>query len=284
MDPLLKWPGGKRWLAPIIAPSIEGRYSRFVEPFLGAGALLFQLEPAKGFAADINAELVAAYHAVQEQPAEIIFSLSELGCAKSDYYRIRDGCMPETSYGRAARLIYLLQHSWNGLYRVNRVGHFNVPYSPRIRKHPLTIEKLTQFSRVLSGITIECQDFEKTLEESRPGDLIFADPPYFSKDAKGFSRYNAVAFPQAEQERLASALKQAERRGAAWILTNGSVESVNGFFKGYETFELSRRSALAADPARRRRISEYIVLSSSDALSSLREFLRDQLACQVGTG
>lgn len=136
--PLLKWPGGKRWLAAKISPHLTGTYRRYIEAFLGGGAVLFMLEPHDGIASDINEELIACYMAVKQDGPRVLNELNKLRTTKKEYYRIRDGGNLKSEFKQSARLIYLLRHSWNGLYRVNRDGQFNVPYCPRQRKDKLT--------------------------------------------------------------------------------------------------------------------------------------------------
>lgn len=274
--PLLKWPGGKRWLAPKIVPHLNGVFSRYIEPFLGGGALLFALEPNDGIASDINASLIACYEAISEDSMRVLSEFNRLRNTKEEYYRARDEWQPTDKFQRAARFIYLLRYSWNGLYRVNREGHFNVPYSYRELKNGLTEDQMASGESILRRVTLKTQDFGKSIAEAREGHIIFVDPPYFERGRPTFTKYNPSAFGEAEQKRLAQALLEAESRGASWILTNGSVAQVQAGYQGYDIFTLPRHSVIAASSASRRKIKESIVLSNTEELDALRFSLKVQ--------
>ncbi len=275
LKPLLKWPGGKRWLAAKIVPHLEGTFKRYIEPFFGGGAVLFALEPPRGLASDTNGDLIDCYQAIRKEGHRVLCELNKLQCIKSEYYRIRDSWNPQCEFQRASRLIYLLRHSWNGLYRVNKKGRFNVPYCPRERKDRLTREMMTGVQSILQRVSLECQDFEQAIAKAEKGDLIFADPPYFENGNTKFGNYSSISFQEEDQERLAKALTTAERRGAAWILTDGCFEQVRTHFLGHDIFVVPRQSVIAADPKYRKRISEYVVLSRGSELGKLRQFLAE---------
>ncbi len=272
-EPLLKWPGGKRWLARRIVPYLKGSVERYIEPFLGGGAVLFALGPSKALAGDVNADLIRCYGAIKENPKAVLARLDALAASKRDYYRIRDRWFPRGPIGRAAKLIYLLHHSWNGLYRVNRWGEFNVPYCPRRRKKGLRPADVETIAEILRRTDLRCADFEEVLKEAGSGDLIFADPPYFGDSSETFSRYNAVRFSHKDQERLAMRLLDAERKGAAWVLTNGGLDQVVVHFAGYDIFAVDRPQTISGKPEARRRIFECVVLSKSAGLDDLRTYL-----------
>jgi DNA adenine methylase len=176
-NPLLKWPGGKRWLVPALVPQVGGAFERYIEPFVGGGALLFSLEPARGIVGDINKDLIACYAAVRRNGPRVLLEYEGLHSTHRAYYEIRDCWNPRCLFKRAARFIYLLRHSWNGLYRVNKRGRFNVPYCPRVRKDELTIEMIVKAQVVLGRVGVRCQDFAETLALAGDADLVFADPP-----------------------------------------------------------------------------------------------------------
>jgi DNA adenine methylase len=274
ISPLLKWPGGKRWLAHKIVPYLSGTFKRYIEPFLGGGAILFALEPSKAFASDINYDLICCYQSIKNDGNKVLNEICKFRGTKDEYYRIRDCCDLQSEFERAARFIYLLRHSWNGLYRVNKQGQFNVPYCPRERKDKITEEMMSSFQRILQRVTLTNQDFSSSIAEAMDGDLIFADPPYFQNGRKTFGRYNSITFRETQQEHLAIALTAAECRGAAWILTNGNLTQVQAHFPRHDIFRISRHSSIAADPRARGIIWEYIVLSNGGTLNELRRFLR----------
>jgi DNA adenine methylase len=271
--PLFKWPGGKRWLASQIAVHIKGSFERYIEPFLGGAAVLFALEPSKGITSDINPELVNCYLSVKKEARRVLNELRKLQSNRDEYYQIRDEWEPQCQFQRAARLIYLMRNSWNGLYRVNKDGKFNVPYCYRQRKDEIKDDIILKIQSILENIEFKCSDFESIISESKEGDLIFADPPYFDHNHKSFGKYNPISFNENDQDRLANALIKASTKGATWILTNGSIERVQYLFGNYNIFALPRHSIIAASSKSRKKILEYVVLSKSKVLESLHNYL-----------
>jgi DNA adenine methylase len=271
--PFLKWPGGKRWLARKVLPYLQGSVDRYVEPFVGGAAMLFSVKPGSGIVADVNGDLINCYKAVARHHTAVLAELAGLKEDKTTYLWARNDWEPVLEKEKAARFIYLLRHSWNGLYRVNRKGRFNVPYCSRGFKNGLSSAKLAASAAVLRRVDIREQDFEVTFDQVSKGDLIFADPPYFSNDTETFRRYHASVFDEPRQVRLVECLKNAERRGARWILTNGCAKQIRKHLPGYACFAVHRPSTIAASAASRRAIVEYVVLSDSKSFGPLREFL-----------
>src|SRR5438093_6449302 len=115
--PLLRWPGGKRWLAPLLAPHLGAFFERYIEPFFGAGALFFALQPKRAVVSDINPELMNFYRVLKRDPNRLLAEFGRLAVSKGDYYRIRDEWKPRGVFHRSARFLYLLRYSWNGIYR-----------------------------------------------------------------------------------------------------------------------------------------------------------------------
>lgn len=270
-DPLFRWPGGKRWLAPVIVSSLT-EFDRYVEPFLGGGALLFALEPEVAVASDINFDVMNFYMVVRDQPQSLVEALGKLHSDEDSYYWARDHWKPANQLEGAARFIYLIRHSWNGIYRVNRNGAFNVPYSYRKPKRRVELEDLGPARQVLEQVDIRNDDFREVLAEAHHGDVIFLDPPYFSENGETFDRYNSAIFGDEDQRDLASMLQDADNEGVAWILTNGSSTQIRRHYPRYDTFVLSRLSSLAADPRARGHTTEFLALSNSRELDKLREF------------
>ena len=220
--PFLKWAGGKRWLVPRIVEALPENSKRFVEPMIGGGAVFFAVRAArpnvKFLIADANADLIAAYQTVKKQPARLI-KLLAAHREKHDekyFYQKRAGWSEQMSaIKRAALLIYLNRTCYNGLFRVNSRGEFNVPFgrykNPRILDEP----NLRAVSRALQGVKIELADFEKTLGKCGAGDFVYVDPPYapLSKSAN-FTSYSRAGFSDDDQRKLVACLIAAVRRGA----------------------------------------------------------------------
>ena len=276
-QPLIKWAGGKRWLARKLYPEINKiNFDRYLEPFFGGGALFFALTIKESIIADNNSELMNFYTCVASEHIKLFKALSKISPSKEKYYYYRNLYQPTTPIAKAIRFYFLISNSWNGLYRVNRNGEFNVPYSYKNRKSILSLDEFEEKSEKLKGSKILTQDFEETINMSSHSDLIFADPPYFSKKNNTFTKYNPAVFNDKDQSRLARALICAEKRGASWILTNGSLEQISNHFIGYDIFRVPRFSIIAAKKTARKPINEYVVLANNAELISVRMLLSSQ--------
>ncbi|MEJ7901546.1 MAG: Dam family site-specific DNA-(adenine-N6)-methyltransferase, partial [Thermomicrobiales bacterium] len=201
-EPFLKWAGGKRKLVARLAPylkSPQSEYSYF-EPFLGGGAAFFHLEPQSAFLSDVNEELIETYIAVRDEVESVIDYLSGLVYKKEDYYQIRSA-RPTTTAERAARFIYLNKTCFNGLYRVNLKGEFNVPFG----RHKPSVEicnktQLYAASKALSLASLRAGDFQDVLTHAQSGDVVYLDPPYTTTHSNnGFIEYNAKVFSWDDQ-------------------------------------------------------------------------------------
>lgn len=178
--PLLKWPGGKRALLKHILPLLPETYNRYYEPFAGGVALFFALQPRMAVLSDNNPELVNCYTQVRDRPDEVIASLEKLKNTEQDYYKIR-GKVPTDNIAKAARLIYLLALSFNGIHRSNLNGEFNVPYGYNTDAQPCDPVKIRTISAALSSAELLCEDFETSVANAGSGDVVYLDPPYIAE-------------------------------------------------------------------------------------------------------
>lgn len=259
--PFLKWAGGKRWLVSNSPNIFPKKFDRYIEPFLGSGAVFFHLKPNDAILSDSNQELVETYKAVQNNWKLVVRVLRkhQRNHCKSHYYRVRDQ-KPRTNWARAAQFIYLNRTCWNGLYRVNTSGKFNVPIGTK-ENVMLDTDDFEEIARLLRSASIVCSDFEAIVDEARRGDFLFVDPPYTVKhNHNGFLKYNENIFSWDDQKRLSSALKRANRRGVQFLMTNANHESVRELYEGnFELSSLSRASVLAGNASFRSRVSELVV-------------------------
>jgi DNA adenine methylase len=259
--PFLRWAGGKRWLARTVSSLLPARTGSYYEPFLGSGALYFKIGPPSGHLADSNPDLIEAFRVVRDSPSELVSSLSRIKYSRSEYYK-RRAETPGDSIERAVRFIFLNRTCWNGLYRVNRNGGFNVPYGRKPTRLDVADENIGSASRALKGATLDCQDFERTLQRVGPGAFIFADPPYsVAHENNGFVSYNERIFSWDDQVRLCLALERASERGAKFLLTNADHESIRQLYRRFRLRPLVRSSIIAADSANRRRVSELVIMN-----------------------
>lgn len=262
MEPFLKWAGGKRWLLPRLVPRI-GEFNTYYEPFLGSAGLFFALEPKLAVLSDTNSELINCYRAVKSRCGAIISILSKLKVNADTYYSIRDRRYSRAQrIRRAAYFIYLNKTCWNGLYRVNRDGRFNVPVG-RIGASVILFDSfhLRNVSRVLRKAKLKVCDFEDAVREAKSGDLVYFDPPYITTHlTNGFIKYNAKLFREADELRLARVSRELAKKGVHVIVSNAAHPLIRQQYDGsfYKT-EVRRTSLIAADRNRRIEYPELVI-------------------------
>lgn len=263
--PFLKWPGGKRWFVSNHADLMPESYGTYIEPFLGAGSVYFHLRPKAAVLGDVNADLVNAYQAIKDNWQNVENSLKyrqrrHREDADGYYYWLRDRS-PSDPLQQASRLIYLNRSCFNGIYRVNRQGQFNVPRGSK-EKIVIETDNFRTMSDLLQGAELMAGDFEPLVDRASRGDFVFCDPPYTVRhNYNGFRKYNEVLFSWADQERLAAALRRAAGRGAKVLCTNANHQSVRDLYRAPE-FALqavSRYSHISADNLNRRYFEELII-------------------------
>ncbi len=263
MKPFLKWAGGKRWLFSAEFAERLPKFERYVEPFVGGGAGFFAIKPRKATLNDVNAELINLYREVRSNPAKIDRGLRYLQerHSKETYYTIRNRGYREGTAG-AIRTLYLNRTCWNGLFRLNLKGKFNVPIGTKTAIYNST-ESFIDYSEALQGAELRCGDFEPVINNCSTGDLIFVDPPYTVKhNVNGFVKYNEAIFSWADQERLAKALRKAKSRGAAVVLTNADHESVRQLYDGFgEHTSVSRASVISGKASGRSQTTEFLLVA-----------------------
>jgi len=265
MEPFLKWAGGKRWLisrANDFLPELNST-GRYIEPFLGGGSIFFHIEPETAILSDINEDLINAYQVVRDNWKQLYSVLKRYHRLHNEsfYYQIR-ASRPRVALQKAARFIYLNRTCWNGLYRVNKKGEFNVPIGT---KSTVIFEDddFEQLSIALQSATIRSCDFEITINGAEAGDFIFVDPPYTVKhNLNGFVKYNETIFSWQDQVRLKNAVTRAIDRGAQVLVTNAHHKSIEELYKGFGTMHLlNRASVIAGSPEARGIYSELAIKS-----------------------
>jgi DNA adenine methylase len=262
--PFLKWPGGKRWFVFYYSKVLPTNYTRYIEPFLGAGSLFFHLRPKKAVLGDINADLINVYEVIKDNWVllENLLREHQENHGSRYYYRVRD-MRPRSAVRKAARFIYLNRTCFNGIYRVNLAGRFNVPKGTK-DEVVLESDNFLEIARTLSNADLRACDFEPLIADARKGDLVFADPPYTVRhNINGFLKYNETLFSWADQERLAKSLAAARRRGATIVATNANHQSVRELYKAqkFRLSVVSRFSPISASSQSRRQFDELLVRS-----------------------
>lgn len=260
IEPFIRWAGGKSWFIEYFLKEIEGLNIRnYYEPFLGGGAVFFSLDGYKhAYLSDINPELINLYEQIRDNPIELISVFEKLENSEEEYYRIR-GLEEESCVQRAARFLYLNQTSYNGLYRVNKQGKYNVPYGFR-ENWLYDVERIRQASQKLQKVKFKCCDFAYYKYRIKEGDLVFLDPPYtVSHNQNGFIEYNRNLFSLDDQKRLCKFIRFISDKGAYYVLTNAAHPVIKEIF-GNEgrMVELTRNSLIGGKNSKRGEISEYM--------------------------
>lgn len=261
LEPFLKWAGGKRWLVKRENQIAPPSYKRYIEPFLGGAAVFFSLPEIPYIISDLNPELVNCYNAIKADFREVEKHLRSHQRKHCDdyYYQVRKS-QPRKECIKAARFLYLNRTCWNGLYRVNLQGKFNVPRGTK-NKVLLDADNFENVAKRLSKGEILCQDFEKTLSLSGEGDFVFIDPPYtVNHNLNGFLKYNEKIFSWADQERLKEAIASAASRGTMITMTNADHDSIHKLYAGMCNIEKVERTSVIAGRASHRGVTSEILM------------------------
>lgn len=263
LKPFLKWAGGKRWLfqtGQFSMPKPEGRY---FEPFLGGGAVFFETQPKHPVLSDSNCRLIELYTVIRDELNEFMCNLNEHArshCRKY-YYDIRGKDFKRPA-ARAAQFLYLNRTCWNGLYRENLKGQFNVPIGTK-QAVILDSDDFQAWSNALQGSTLQWSDFEEAIDEADKGDFVFVDPPYTVRhNNNGFNKYNKNIFAWRDQTRLCSTLKRAAQRGVSFAMTNADHDCIRVLYADFgEHRKLFRCSVIAGDSIHRSRTTELLIVN-----------------------
>lgn len=238
-------------------PKFEGRY---FEPFLGGGAVFFHAQPRCSVLSDANERLIELYVVIRDQREEFEKLLKKHARRHSrEYYYETRAKKPNKPITRAAQFLYLNRTCWNGLYRENLKGQFNVPIGTK-QTVMLGNDDFSAWSEALKGVRLECLDFEAAIDEAGTGDFLFVDPPYSVRhNANGFVKYSQKIFAWKDQFRLCDSLKRAVERGASFAMTNADHESIIDLYSEFERRQLQRHSVIAGQPNYRARSTELLV-------------------------
>jgi DNA adenine methylase len=260
--PFLKWAGGKRWLVEQYPDIFYAKYDRYVEPFLGGGAVFFAAKPLNAQLSDTNRELIECYEVMRDNPHDLsqLLVKHQESHSRDYYYKLRS-TVPQCRFERAARFVYLNRTCFNGLYRVNLLGVFNVPIGTKTAVL-IPTDDFIGTSQALKSAILSVEDFESVVLRCGHGDFVYLDPPYtVNHNNNGFLKYNEKIFSWADQIRLKAAALAAARNGAKVVVSNAAHSSVVELYKGDgEIVLVSRPSVLAADRSRRGSVQEILVV------------------------
>lgn len=266
--PVVKWVGGKRQLLEALRPLLPKRYSVYCEPFLGGGALLFDLQPERARVNDVNSELVNVYEVIRDSVEALIEDLSGHRNEGEYYYAVRDWDRDPKKYAslsavqRASRIIFLNKTCYNGLFRVNNAGEFNTPFGSY--KNPNIVNAATL--RAVSGyfqeadIQFSSADYSVVLESLPKNSFVYLDPPYFPiSETANFTGYTKGGFGREEQIRLKEYCDALTRRGIVFMLSNSAAEFVAGLFAEYRIDVIRARRAINSVSTKRGDVDEIVV-------------------------
>ena len=269
--PLLKWAGGKRQLVPHLLRLVPGKIETYYEPFAGGLALFCALHdessPARSVLSDLNRDLVGFYRVVRDRPEELIENItaSHFENESTFFYRMRDQFNSGTGassdpVGKAASLLYLNRHCFNGLYRVNAQNEFNVPFGRYKNPSLPDAEDIMKFSQVLQNSIIKAIDFEAAIKDARPGDFVYLDPPYIplSRTSR-FTEYTETGFSFEDQKRLIRLCRDMASRGIDFILSNSISDKLIDMTEGLSMIKVPARRSINSIPERRMGHSECII-------------------------
>jgi DNA adenine methylase len=260
-QPFLKWAGGKRWLVTKYSHFVPAEYNRYIEPFLGSGAMFFGLQPRRAILSDLNPELIDTYRAIKNDWRHFSTELNRHHSRHSAgyYYRMRSS-RPVDPIKRAARFLYLNRTCWNGLYRVNKQGDFNVPLGTKVNVC-LPTDDFESVHRRLRAARLISSDFEDVVDMAKSEDFVFVDPPYTTLHSdNGFVKYNEKLFAWSDQIRLHDCLLRAKRRGVFIVATNADHVSIRALYsKAFRVQSLRRASVIASDSQYRKTIRELLI-------------------------
>lgn len=264
MHPFLKWPGGKRWLVANYRHIFPTEYHHYYEPFLGGGSVFFSLLPQQATISDINSELINTYRIMARKPVQLrtVLMRHQENHSVDYYYAVREN-IPHNNVDRAARFLYLNRTCFNGMYRVNCLGEFNVPIGSK-EHFVYDIEQFEEYAKILSNVCIKKQDFVNAIRAAGEGDLIFADPPYTTAHNQDyFIKYNEKLFSWKDQKRLLNALSRARDRGAIIIATNAYNADLQQMYTDnhFYTQALHRFSSISGQAAGRGSLKELLISS-----------------------
>ncbi len=263
--PIVKWVGGKRQLMFELLKNMPKSYNRYFEPFIGGGALFFELQPEKAYISDMNEELINLYSIVRDNVYDLIADLNKHEVSKEYFLEIRnldrtDEYKNLSNVQRASRFIYLNRTCFNGLYRVNSQGQFNVPFGNYKKPRIVDENNLLNCSELLKNTEIKCADFSGILLKVKKGDFVYFDPPYVPlNETSSFTSYTKNGFDMNMQFELREVCDELDSMGVMFMLSNSDTKLVNELYANYEIKKVFASRVVNANADGRGKITEVLV-------------------------
>lgn len=268
--PFVKWAGGKRQIVDKLLMYAPDEFNTYYEPFVGGGALLFELSPKKAVINDSNKELINVYNVLRNEEKFkkmcSILNTYEKNNSEEFYYELRNKDRNKSSfdrlsdYKRAGRTIYLNKACFNGLYRVNSKNEFNVPFGKKTKVNTYDIGNLITVSNYLTmnDIKILNVDFEDSVKDAQKGDFIYFDPPYDSETSI-FNSYTEEGFGKEEQRRLAKVYKELSNKGCYVMLSNNNTTLIKELYKDFNIHIIEAKRSINSNGKKRGKVEEVII-------------------------
>lgn len=259
-QPFLRWAGSKKKILPQLSAYYGEKYKRYVEPFAGSASLFFKLNPKRAILGDINNDLISTYREIKYRLPEVARELGNFKRGKRRYYQLRKlDTKTLTPAQRAARFIYLNRFCFNGLYRTNTKGLFNVPYGgDRAGKIPSN-DVLASCAKALKKVRLVSGDFAKTVEHVKPGDFVYMDPPFHVEDRRVFKEYNGSLFLKSDLARLKECMDRLDKKKIDFVVSYAKCKEAEILKKGYTAKTVIVKRSIAGFAEKRRNSKELII-------------------------
>jgi DNA adenine methylase len=268
VTPVLKWVGGKRQLLDVLCPLLPKTINSYCEPFIGGGAMLFELQPKRALVNDINEDLILVYTVIRDNVDGLIQRLEQFENTAEAFYEVRDWDRDRERYAamsdidKAARMIYLNKTCYNGLYRVNNAGEFNSPFgnykNPNIVNAPVLRAVSAYFNA--AEITFSTVDYAELLQNVRRGTFVYLDPPYDPvSDTSSFTGYSKGGFSKEDQIRLRECCDELNRRGVRFMLSNSATDFIKEQYAAYNITIVQAKRAINSVGSKRGDVDEVVV-------------------------
>ena len=269
IKPFLKWAGGKRQLMKELIKYMPKQYNTYYEPFLGGGALLFELQPKKAIVNDSNSELINCYSMIKYALNDLIEELKQYKNDEDYYYQVRKWDRQKdynsrTSIEKAARIIFLNKTCYNGLFRVNSQGQFNVPFGRYKKPNILDEAVLKAVSQYLNKVDVKLinTDFAEAVKTAKKNDFIYFDPPYDPvSNTASFTGYDVNGFNRDQQKRLKEVVDDLTDRGCKVMLSNSYTDFIDNLYQDYTQVKVSATRAINSNAVKRGKVDEIIVIN-----------------------
>jgi DNA adenine methylase len=257
--PILRWAGSKRRLIPQLLELAPSNFGRYFEPFAGSACLLFALRPDNSVLGDVNSALIETYEALRKSPNEVYDMASAIPATEQMYYTVRaqdPSTLPPLE--RAARFFYLNRHCFNGVYRTNQRGNFNVPFGSATGAMP-SREEFVNCSRLLSSCELRAGDFESTISDAKEDDFIYLDPPYTTTSRRGYGEYGYSSFSHKDFPRLVECLHELDNKGVKVLLSYSQSALTDPILSLWQCHNLTVRRHIAGFAQHRAVVPEVLI-------------------------